>query len=182
MTEIFALCRHNPRLSSEELERRVMARGGCFDTLHVQWQHLLVMEDGALTLSHLHSPDAESARIALRNAGFTIDHLWSTGRTGHEENLQTVNGVLDYRGTDSLSPQQLSDTLELLATMGNSVVPMAARGFRAASGAHGLILVNCTDTNRLASVLEDGHRHSCWQLRPCQVVATCLREPSHPLC
>lgn len=47
--------------------------GGCFDLHRVTWQSSLLANDGQRMVCHFQAPDAESVRIAFRQAGTDMD-------------------------------------------------------------------------------------------------------------
>lgn len=49
--------------------------GDCFARNHVEWLGEYAGPDGQVTW-HFHAPDAESVRIALRNAGVAFHAVW----------------------------------------------------------------------------------------------------------
>lgn len=76
MTEVF-LERFFPQPMTEALAHAAAAEAGdCFDTHHVRWRQSLLSLDGHRMLCWFVSRDAESARIALRQAGADTTVLW----------------------------------------------------------------------------------------------------------
>jgi len=49
---------------------------GCFDLHRVRWERSLLATDGRRMFCHFRAPDAESARIALRESGDDVRVLW----------------------------------------------------------------------------------------------------------
>jgi len=75
MTEVFLERRLNPPLTASD----VIAMGAsadCFALHRVGWQGSCLAVDGTRLLCHFHGPDAESVRVALRQAGVDPRICW----------------------------------------------------------------------------------------------------------
>ena len=95
MPEFFVINNHNPPADPDEIRYRIRARGGCFNIHDVRWRHLLVLDGGAATLSHLAAPDAESVRIAMRHAGFDANRVWAVQLFDGHENVVPIHSVFE---------------------------------------------------------------------------------------
>lgn len=54
-----------------------LAAQGCLDLHRIQWQGSLLARDGRRLVCHFRAPDAETARVGLRQAGAEIHGLWA---------------------------------------------------------------------------------------------------------
>jgi hypothetical protein len=50
---------------------------GCFELHGVRWQESFIAHEGRRRICHFRAPDAESVRIAFRQAGIRVDQVWS---------------------------------------------------------------------------------------------------------
>lgn len=51
---------------------------GCATTLHrLRWQESFVAREGRRQVCHFHAPDAESVRLAFRQAGIPVNRIWT---------------------------------------------------------------------------------------------------------
>ncbi|MDN3521107.1 DUF4242 domain-containing protein [Halomonas ramblicola] len=78
-----------------------LAAQDCFDRHRVAWQESLLARDGQRLLCHFQSPDLESARLGLRQAGADIRTLWAgsvhTAPLPHEAPPAEPNVVVERR-------------------------------------------------------------------------------------
>jgi hypothetical protein len=81
----------------------------CLASHRVRWLDSLLADDGRRMLCWFTAPDAESVRIALRQARLAVDALWSGTVHGVQEadagQVANVAGELTF--TEPLGPQQL---------------------------------------------------------------------------
>jgi hypothetical protein len=76
MTDVFLERRFDPPLTPTDVLAMAGESGGCFDLYRVDWQQSFLSADGRQMICWFSGPDAESARIALREANADISVLW----------------------------------------------------------------------------------------------------------
>jgi hypothetical protein len=76
MTDVFVVCTVDPTVT--EGEERWANAEACFARLRVKCIETAPSPDGRGTLCRFSAPDAESVRIALRQAGVDINSFWLT--------------------------------------------------------------------------------------------------------
>jgi hypothetical protein len=77
MSEVFYLRPIDPPIGSDDVQTMAQHAGGCFDLHHVDWKHSFLAVDGARMLCWYGAPDAESARLALRQLGSDMNAVWT---------------------------------------------------------------------------------------------------------
>lgn len=96
MTDIVIQSEHDPALTPDQLGRLIEQAGNCLETHRVHWRALMISEEGTRLFCHLQGPDAESVRIAFRQAGLRPGALWParvhTGRLP----VHWANAVLEW--------------------------------------------------------------------------------------
>jgi hypothetical protein len=77
MSDVFVIRSFDPPLNDASFD--AMARDGahCLDLHRVQWQRSLLSKDGRRLVCWFRAPDAESTRLALRQAGSPDAFPWS---------------------------------------------------------------------------------------------------------
>ncbi|WP_083582027.1 DUF4242 domain-containing protein [Halomonas aestuarii] len=76
MIDLFLERRFTTPLGAERLRTLSGAATGCFALHRVDWAGSLLARDGRRMVCHFHAPDAEAARLALRQAGIEVTTLW----------------------------------------------------------------------------------------------------------
>lgn len=76
MSDVFYLRSVDPPATPEAVLEHGQQAGGCFDLHHVEWTHSFVSADGRRMLCWYRAPDAESARLALRELGSDMSGVW----------------------------------------------------------------------------------------------------------
>jgi hypothetical protein len=77
MTDIFVLRRYDPPLDDERFWQMAGDALGCLQIHRVEWQHSLLSIDGRRLFCWFRAPDAESTRLALRQAGSAQAVPWA---------------------------------------------------------------------------------------------------------
>lgn len=67
----------DPPMSDADMRLMLSTSGGCLELHRVDWRGSIMSLDGHELACHFRAPDAESARIALRQAGADTAGLWS---------------------------------------------------------------------------------------------------------
>lgn len=81
MTDVFYLRSVSPPARLEDLPAMAAQAQGCFGLHRVDWRMSFLSLDGSEMLCWYRAPDAESARIALRQLGADMEGVWP-GRWG----------------------------------------------------------------------------------------------------
>jgi hypothetical protein len=68
----------DPPLSVADVYERVRTSDWCFDLHRLNWDASFLSADGRTMVCSFSAPDAESARIALRQTGADVQRLWTT--------------------------------------------------------------------------------------------------------
>ncbi len=76
VTDIFLERCFDPALTATSLREMTSEFPDCFSLHRVTWRESLLARSGTRMVCHFTAPDAESARIALRDAGLDISVLW----------------------------------------------------------------------------------------------------------
>lgn len=66
----------DPPIDDAAMQLMISTSGGCLDLHRVAWKGSMMSADGRDLACHFRAPDAESARIALRQAGADTGRLW----------------------------------------------------------------------------------------------------------
>ncbi len=77
MSDAFLERTFNPPLTPTDVLATAASSGGCLQAHKVVWNSSFLARDGHRMVCWLHAPDAESARIALRQAKADVSRLWS---------------------------------------------------------------------------------------------------------
>jgi hypothetical protein len=67
----------DPPLDDATMQLMISTAANCLQLHRVAWQGSIMSTDGRELACHFRAPDAESARIALRQAGADTSRLWS---------------------------------------------------------------------------------------------------------
>lgn len=67
----------DPPTSPSEFMEFAKGASGCLDLYRVQWKKSFLASNGARVLCWYRAPDAESARMALRQLGSDLNGVWS---------------------------------------------------------------------------------------------------------
>jgi len=77
MTDVFLERAWPTPVTMADVRGMVEAEDGCFGLHRVEWCASYLSSDARELLCHFRGPDAESVRIALRQAGADLSNLWS---------------------------------------------------------------------------------------------------------
>lgn len=66
----------DPPINDAIMQLMISTSGGCLELHRVAWKGSMMSTDGRELACHFTAPDAESARIALRQAGADTSRLW----------------------------------------------------------------------------------------------------------
>jgi len=76
MTELILERRFDPAITSADVMALAEESGGCFALYRVDWRQSFLSMDGHRLICWLAAPDAESARLALRQGGVAEHLIW----------------------------------------------------------------------------------------------------------
>lgn len=77
MTDIFYLRDIEPGTTVADVLEMARESGGCFNLYRVDWRKSFLAADGGRMLCWYQAPDAESARMALRQLGSDLNAVWA---------------------------------------------------------------------------------------------------------
>lgn len=101
MSDVIVERHWDPPLTAADMQRMAELAEDCYGIHRVEWCSSLLSTDGAEMFCHFRAPDAESVRIALRQAGSPIADVWScTVRDAPQAtggDLAAVNVVATHR-------------------------------------------------------------------------------------
>ena len=153
MTDVFYLRPMDPPLKPDDLPVMIQHAAGCFDLHHVDWKHSFLSADGRRMLCWYRAPDAESARLALRELGSSLHGVWAGSVTGEEAgapSISTANLLAEVSFTDPLSSDDVASRVAALEREGVTVV----RGIFSRRGTQWLGLLKVQDEQAARSALE----------------------------
>lgn len=156
MTDVFYLRPMDPPVTPESTLASGERAGGCFGLHRVAWMHSFLSEDGGRMLCWYRAPDAESARIALRELGADPGGVWPGRVLGEVEPghpaVSRVN-VLVELPFDRASDLPI-DAASHLRLAGASHLPIAGASDLPIDGASHLQLDGASHLPREDSLLE----------------------------
>jgi hypothetical protein len=85
MSDVFYLRPVDPPIAPADLEAMSRHAGSCFDLHRVDWLQSFLAADGRRMLCWYRAPDAESARLALRQLGSDMNAVWPGTIIGDDE-------------------------------------------------------------------------------------------------
>ena len=77
MSDVFYLRPIDPPIALADVQIMAQHAGGCFNLHRVDWRQSFLADDGARMLCWYRAPDAESARLALRQLGSDMNAVWA---------------------------------------------------------------------------------------------------------
>jgi hypothetical protein len=77
MSDVFYLRPIDPPIGPEDVRAMAQHAGGCFGLHRVDWRQSFLAADGGRMLCWYRAPDAESARLALRQLGADMSAVWA---------------------------------------------------------------------------------------------------------
>jgi hypothetical protein len=153
MTDVFYLRPMDPPIQVADLPGMIQYAAGCFDLHHVDWKHSFLSADGRRMLCWYQAPDAESARLALRELGSNLHAVWTGKVTGEGADalpISTANLLAEVLFTSPLSADDLASRVAELERQGVTLV----RGILSSRGTQWLGLLKAQDQQAARSALE----------------------------
>jgi hypothetical protein len=125
MTDLFYLRPMDPPVNPEDLQAMFQYAAGCFNLHHVDWKHSFLSTDGRRMLCWYQAPDAESARLALRELGSNMHAVWAgkvTGEGAKSPSIATANLLAEVLFAAPLSIDDVASRVAALELQGITVV------------------------------------------------------------
>jgi hypothetical protein len=111
MSDVFYLRPVNPPITPDDAQGMSEYARDCFSLHSVDWKHSFLATDGARMLCWYKAPDAESARLALRQLGSDMNAVW-TGKVAGEgpdsPPLSAANIVAEIQSDEPLADARLA--------------------------------------------------------------------------
>lgn len=117
MSDVFYLRPVDPPTTPEAVLDSVRYAGGCFDLHRVDWTHSFLAADGRRMLCWYRAPDAESARVALRDLGAEMSAVWPGRVIGGVEPRDAAVSLVDVLAEVALDEAPPRDDADLLARL-----------------------------------------------------------------
>lgn len=153
MTDVFYLRPMDPPVKLEDLTGMIEYAADCFDLHHVDWKHSVLSADGRRMLCWYQAPDAESARLALRELGSNLHAVWPgqiTGEGANASSISTANLLAEVRFPAPLSADVVASRSAALEREGVTLV----RGILSNRRTQWIGLLNAPDEQTARSALE----------------------------
>lgn len=156
MSDVFYLRSIDPPIAPDDLEAMSRHAEGCFRLHRVDWRQSFLAADGARMLCWYAAPDAESARLALRQLGADLKGVWpgriiGDDRTGRP--LQDAGTVAEFGFAEP------PDHSEVVAKVTDAALRIPAlgfvRGFLSTCGTRMACVFRLQDESRLQAALKD---------------------------
>ena len=167
MSDVFYLRPISPPATGEQVLAMAASAGGCFELHRVDWLHSFLARTGDRMLCWYRAPDAESARLALRDLGSDMSAVWSGQALAETDSIDIdrVNLLTETVSDEPFSLESASGKLEHL-------MPTAELlgGFLSLDGRRMIGLSRSQDpesTSRNYNVADAGISVSSW---PCEVL------------
>lgn len=157
MADILYLRRLDPPATPAAVLEAGQRAGGCFELHKVDWTHSFLSADGGRILCWYRAPDAESARLALRELGSDMSAVWPVRLIGGVEPRDITVSEVDVLAELALREAATSDE-ELLARL-RRVLPAHAElafGFLFNRRDRMVCLLRGADAEAIRSAFEDG--------------------------
>jgi hypothetical protein len=107
MANVFLQRSFDPPLTPELFLEMARDAESCFDLYRVEWLESLLSKDGRRLVCSFASPDAESARLALRKAGSHVGTPWSgtvhDSPADHAPAAKDANVLVERRWEDPVT-------------------------------------------------------------------------------
>lgn len=113
MNDVFVERRYETPLGDADMQAMVQSAGTCLDIHRVTWHRSLLSADCRTLVCHFSGPDAESVRIALRQAGSVPGSVWAG--TIHDAPGVTEEGIAAANVLVSRSFDRPTDIAEIQA-------------------------------------------------------------------
>jgi uncharacterized protein DUF4242 len=143
----------DPPVKVEDLAGMIQYAAGCFDLHNVDWKHSFLSADGRRMLCWYRAPDAESARLALRELGSNMHAVWSGKVTGEGAEAPPISSANLLAEVDFAAPLSADDVASRVAALERQGVTVV-RGILSTRGTQWLGLLKAPDEQAARSALE----------------------------
>ena len=116
MSDVFYLRPISPPATGEQVLAMAASAGGCFELHRVDWLHSFLARTGDRMLCWYRAPDAESARLALRDLGSDMSAVWRGQALAETDSIDIdrVNLLTETVSDEPISLESASGKLEHL--------------------------------------------------------------------
>ncbi|HEX7081596.1 MAG TPA: hypothetical protein VF329_11330 [Gammaproteobacteria bacterium] len=166
MSDVFYLRSIDPPITPEDVVLTAEA-GGCFDLHRVTWKQSFLSADGGRMLCWYEAPDAESARIALRQLKADLEGVWPGTVTGGNgagtPALSDANFVAELR-----LPDEQARSLDGVATALEQEDAALVRGFVSIREPRAVCIVRAPSDGAVRAALArtDAQPDAVWACTP----------------
>jgi hypothetical protein len=153
LSDIFYLRPINPPIRSNDVQRMLQSAARCFALHRVDWKHSFSSADGGRMLCWYRAPDAESARLALRELGSNMNGVWAGSVTGDGPKsppISTANLLAEVLFDAPLAADDVASRVADLERQGVTLV----RGFLSTRGARWLGVLQAQDEQTARVAME----------------------------
>jgi hypothetical protein len=177
VSDVFYLRPITPPVTPEIVLDLVAEAGDCYELHRVVWTCSFLASDGGRMLCWYRAPDAESARMALKEMGSDLNAVWPGMVIGdispNDEAISRINALAEIAFDEPL-PEGREEIVQRLAHAALHNAPVAA-GFLSSDRRRMVGLLQATDTGIARAALAAAALpvESVW---PCTVIAAPRRE------
>jgi hypothetical protein len=154
MSSVFYLRPIEPAIEPADVQTMATQAGGCFNLHRVNWRHSYLSVDGGRMLCWYEAPDAESARIALRELGSDMNAVWAGTVLGDTSDIPVDGAIVAELSFDEpLDPEARERLLDALARTLVSAGMTLVASFGSLNGAHVIAVVSGADEQAVRDAL-----------------------------
>ena len=154
VSDVFYLRPIAPPVTPEIVLRQATEAGDCYNLHRVVWTCSFLATDGGRMLCWYRAPDAESARLALRELGSDMNAVWQGMALGdvlpHDESITQFNALAEIAFHEPLPRDR--DMLQHLAQDSLRDTPLAA-GFLSSDRRRMIGLLQAPDPGAASAAL-----------------------------
>jgi hypothetical protein len=153
MSNVFYLRHIEPPIVPDDVQAMAAQALGCFNLHRVDWRQSFLAADGARMLCWYVAPDAESARVALRQLGADMSAVWpgTLIADAAASPLSAVGIVAEVRLDEPLTRDALVQRTRALESHGEGLVA----GFVSNRGTKLVYMLAGSDVEAAARGLDD---------------------------
>jgi hypothetical protein len=156
MSDVFYLRSIDPPVAPTDVGEMSRYSEGCFDLHRVEWLESFLATDGGRMLCWYRAPDAESARLALRQLGSDMAGVWPgkvIGDNAADPPLTDAGMLAEFSLEEAQSADALRARMSDAATLGGHGLTFV-RGFVSTSGTRMACVFQSQSMAQLKSALE----------------------------
>jgi hypothetical protein len=152
MSDVFYLRPIDPAIRPADVYSMGKHAGGCFGMHRVDWIRSFLSSDGARMLCWYRAPDAESARIALRQLGSDMTKVWAGSVRALAEDA-TVRDDSVARVAAEYAPGAREETTSIARQLAEQGLHPEVV-FESTDGARAVLILRDRDDERVRGTLE----------------------------